>query len=207
MKNHFFVVRHKYKLTRHKISAFFFFICTQHNTNQPIPTYIFRYTKKEYQSNTFLHMQRNNTNRPLLTFLHTQRNYTNKSQLTIKPHKTYPSHFSMKNHFFLFGNEYKLTGHKIFTLFFLYMHTTQHQPTTIYDFTYAKKQYQPNPTYIFAYAKKQYQPIPTYIFIYAKKQYHQESTNTKIPQNLPLTFKHEESITLLVWSQIQTNWT
>jgi hypothetical protein len=56
----------------------------QNNTNQSVVTF-FTYAKKEYQSNTFFHMQKNNTNQPLLTFLHTQRNNTNKSQLTIKP--------------------------------------------------------------------------------------------------------------------------
>ncbi len=178
----------KYKLTRHKFFTFFFPLHA-HNTNQqlypvftqtkkkyqPTPTYIFTYAKKEYQLNTFLH---------------TQRNHTNKSQLTtIKPHQTYPSHLSMKNHFFLVRHKYKLTRHKNFAFVFLYMHTTQHQPTTIYIFTYAKKtiptkpqlhflhtqkkQYQPIPTYIFRYAKKQYQPNPTYIFCL-----HKETTPT-----------------------------
>jgi len=81
MKNHFFFVRHKYKLTGHKIFAFFsFFICTQHNTNQ--------------QPSTFLHVPRNNTNRTLLTFLHTQRNNTNRSLLTFlytQRNNTYPT--------------------------------------------------------------------------------------------------------------------
>jgi hypothetical protein len=184
MKNHFFfLVRHKYKLTRHKIFAFFFslyahnttltnnyrhfYICKEtiptepylrflhtqrNNTNRSLLTFLDT-QKKEYQSNTFLHMQRNNTNQPLLTFLHTQRNYTNKSQLTIKPHKTYPSHFSMKNHFFLFGNEYKLTEHKIFTLFFsLYAHNTT--PTNNYIRFYMCKETIPTNPYLHFHIRK-----------------------------------------------------